>query len=160
VRSKPLLPSILLVAALAIAAAFAGCGDGDVDAERGTDRVRVPTKAYRELLVGLRKAALAGNSYQAVRRAKPLAGPEEAAIVAFCEIAWKVDVNQEGDPTKGPPIVPWVRNYAAAGLGLAHLGGGARLPALSAALAELNSTLHPASLTGKLSNRYKRACYT
>lgn len=159
-RSKRRVTSSLLIGVLASAIALASCGDSGAGGTASTEGVGQPSEAYGELLVGLENAAGSGKAYKAVRRAEALAPAEEAAIVAFCEIAWKVDVNLGGDPSKGPAIVPWIRSYAESGLGLGYVAGRARAPALSAALEKLRSTLDPASLEGETSSRYKRACFT
>lgn len=139
--------------------ALSACGENDGNAEGGTTETAGPSEEYRDLLVGLEGAATANRGYGALRRAKALPPAEEAAVYAFCEIVWKVDVNQGGDVTAGPPLASWIRGYAESNLGVAYLGGKADLPDLSVALAELDSVVDVGALDGALSRRYKRACY-
>ncbi len=157
-RPRALFLPLLVAGALAVAPA--GCGDGESTAEQAEGGSTQPSADYRELLTGVRRAAEANTGYEALSRAEALAPPEQAALEAFCEIVWKVDVNQDGDVSKGPAIPAWIRGYAESNLGVAYMAGKARLPALSAALAELDSTLDLGSLDAELSKRYKRACYT
>lgn len=77
-----------------VSALLAGCGGGD-KLGGGED--------YEALLRGLKKAAFANESYNAVGRAKSLEPTLRASIDAFCETNREMLVNNEAWKAKNGP---------------------------------------------------------
>lgn len=75
----------LLAAAILSAAALAGCGDG----------AEADSESYGTLLIGLKRAALAGKPFHAVERAEDLKPVLRASIDAFCETNQQMLLNNE-----------------------------------------------------------------
>lgn len=153
---------LLCLATTAAALAPTGCGDDDSSAkeQNAEEAPAVPSKAYGDVLTGLRKAALAGDTYGALRRADPLEAPEEATVDAFCETAWQLEINEETEQlAKRSYVVGRIRSLAELNMGVAYVPGRAKEPALTAAMKELQEVIDLASLDAKSNSRYKRACY-
>jgi hypothetical protein len=74
-----------LLVVLAAALLLAGCGGGDSGSG----------ETYGGILHGLKRAALAGASYEAVKRAEDLKPALKASIDAFCEVNQEMLLNQE-----------------------------------------------------------------
>ena len=147
---RRLRPILLAATSALVAIAAAGCGDSNGDGERKN----VPDQAYGEVLRGLKEAALAGQTYNAIRRAQELPPPEKAAIVAFCEMAWQIVVNREAEKlTDRAYIVSRVTTRTALNL------DGPSSTAVRTVTDELRRVVNLGSLNGNLTGRYKKACY-
>jgi len=158
VSPRPLRESLCAISVVVAVALFnlaqAGCG-GDSDAAEGGSR------AYVELLSGLKRAALSDGSYNAVHRAKALDSPEKAVIDSFCKFAWQTVVNHEIEQLDQHTFVVGRIRYTAEvdvnGWEAAHAGIDAG--PIRARLGELRSVIHLASLNFGLVRHYARACH-
>lgn len=143
---------LLSAAALtAILLAPAGCGEENEDSNASASQ---PSGEFRQVVRDLEEAALAGETYGAIRQARALSAPEEAAITGFCEMAWQLIVNQEVSKLSSRPYI----EGRLASRSAIVLDGGAK-PELEAATAALKRIVDLKSLDGTLTNGYKRACY-
>ncbi len=155
-----LFPALAIGIAILAAAMVAGCGDSDSDADQPAASSE-PSQAYTQLLAGLKKAALAGEGYKAIRKANSLPNPEESVVDAFCETVWQLDVNAETEKlARHSYILGRIRSFAELNMGVAYVPGRAELPEVAKALDELDTTFDIASFDAQLNDRYKRACNT
>ncbi|HEX2096443.1 MAG TPA: hypothetical protein VHF50_03645 [Solirubrobacterales bacterium] len=158
--AKRQLRALLCTAAALALLAAPGCGE-DADGDRPA--AGEASRAYAELLRGLRKAALADRRYGALRRAEDLSGAERAVVLAFCGTAWGVVINSEEETlAERPFIVARIRRTAEFELTGNDYSAAARAPYVApvrAAIEELDEVVGLGEIDEPTNRRYKKACY-
>lgn len=144
--------ALVATVATLIAALAAGCGGGAGDGEQTTGGV---TESFVGLVGDLNDAARSGEEMEAVERAeKELEGQEKKTFVAFCETAWKLDVQGELDELADTDqLVERIRYWTE------YDFANKDSPAVAAALARLRRDTELAAWDAADDRRYKHACY-
>jgi hypothetical protein len=146
--TRGLSPLLLAMAVALFALTISGCGDSeDATGEE-------PSQAYAEILAGMKQAAVADATFSASRKALDLSVPEREVIRAFCETAWQLEINSEGERLKTDAyLIDRVR-----GLAEYELNGKFR-EEIGVAMAELREDLDLVAIDPQLNHKYKKACY-
>lgn len=138
-----------------LSVAATGCGgNSQADANPPT-----ASRAFKEMVTGLKNAAVSNRPYGATRRASRLAKAEQAVVAGFCEFAWQIPVNH---------LVHLLPQHVYVVTRITHLSeleyrGGAvsyqvRDAPVEASLAALRKIVDLRALNGSLIRRYSRAC--
>jgi len=148
---------VLTAAAIALVGAMAGgCGNAG-QADSGPPPV---SRAYTEVVAGLKEAALSNRSYDATRHSKGLTRPERAVVDGFCEFAWQIPVNHLVHLLDQPAyVVPRITHLAELGYrGVRGAYDDVEDASIKALMERLERIVDLGSLDGKSIRRYSRAC--
>lgn len=176
-KSRSVLPFFLVCIALVAILGLGACGGGGGDASgaeasntggNGSEPSKAQganagqaggegeesaaaKQAYRKVLRGLRDAAVAGSTFNAIRQAKALQPAGKAVVEAFCYLTWQIGANREAAKlAKHAYIVGRIAQSAE----YDRNGAAGIEPAMN----ELRAIVDLNSLDAKLSARYAKAC--
>lgn len=158
-------PVAVCIASIFVGAYLAACGSGgatdtttagSASAAKSGERHAQPStsRAFDEVAVDLRRAALSKRPYAAIHRTEGLKAAERGTLESFCKVNRQLVENQESWKLRQISYyIARIRNYAEASLAFYAT------PGVNAAIGTLQDALDLRSFGAEQVRLYARACY-